>query len=279
MTELQILGGDLDHPEGVAWSTRFGLYAGGEAGQIYRVDVDTGHHDQIADTGGYVLGLAFGPDDRLYACDMARRAVVAVDVDTGEVDDVTSAGPVDLHVPNFPVFTATGTMFVSDSGQWGTPSGRIMRYTLDGQATVAATTPAWFPNGLAIDPTHEWLYVVESSAARIARLRIDAEDDLNGYEVAVELPGAVPDGLAFCEDGSLLIACYRPDAIYRWNQREGLHVLAEDPTGLSLSAPTNIVFAGTDREHLIAANLANRHLTKITGTGLTGAPLEFTDHA
>ena len=35
---LSVIASDLDHPEGVAWSPRGWLAAGGEAGQIYAID-------------------------------------------------------------------------------------------------------------------------------------------------------------------------------------------------------------------------------------------------
>src|SRR4029453_16282430 len=34
------LAGGLDHPEGIAWDPSGALFAGGEAGQIYRIDLD-----------------------------------------------------------------------------------------------------------------------------------------------------------------------------------------------------------------------------------------------
>ena len=39
MAELRVLAGGLDHPEGLAWDPTTGsIVAGGEAGQLYRVD-------------------------------------------------------------------------------------------------------------------------------------------------------------------------------------------------------------------------------------------------
>ncbi|CAN5580539.1 hypothetical protein BH10ACT7_BH10ACT7_09570 [soil metagenome] len=275
MSRLVAIGGGLDHPEGVAYSDSLGLFAGGEAGQIYRIDPDSGAHEIIAETGGYVLGMAFGPDGRLYACDMGRSAVLAIDTSTGAVEDVTSGRGPTLAVPNHLVFANDGSLFVSDSGSWPGPAGRVVRYAPDGEGRVVDESAGGFTNGLAIDPTGEWLYVVETSVPAISRLRIVGEE-LHGAERVVEMARTVPDGIAFAADGTLVISCYRPDAVYTFTEASGLQVLAEDWTGLVLSAPTNVVFAGPARDRLITANLANQHLVEVLDTGLVGAPLEFT---
>jgi gluconolactonase len=78
----------------------------------------------------------------------------------------------------------------------------------------------------------------------------------------VELPGTVPDGVAFDTDGNLYISCYRPDRIYRLSPTGNLDVLAEDYEGTLIAAPTNIVFCGPELGTLISANLGRWHLTR-----------------
>lgn len=275
MIILSALGSGLDHPEGVAFSDRHGLFAGGEAGQIYRIDLDTHQADLVANTGGYILGLAFGPDGRLYCCDMARRSVLAVEIASGEIEDVSTGRGVEFAVPNHLVFARDGSLYVSDSGGWPGPLGSIARFAPDGSGRVVDRTAGMFPNGLAIDPSGQWLFVVETSASAVSRLRI-AGEALEPAERVVELPRSVPDGLAFAADGSLLISCYRPDAVYRWTPESGVALVADDWTGLTMSAPTNLVFAGEARDRLITANLANSHLCEIHGSELRGAEVEFT---
>ena len=57
-TQVSVLVEGLDHAEGIAWGMDGYAYAGGEAGQLYRIDVDRGKLTQFADTGGFILGLA-----------------------------------------------------------------------------------------------------------------------------------------------------------------------------------------------------------------------------
>lgn len=58
MPGIETLVDGLDHPEGVAWDAGAGvLYAGGEAGQVYEVDLEQRRWRQVAEAPGFVLGL------------------------------------------------------------------------------------------------------------------------------------------------------------------------------------------------------------------------------
>src|SRR4051812_49651927 len=57
--EFTTLAEGLDHPEGAAVGPDGTVYAGGEAGQIYRIAAD-GTPEQYADTGGVLFGGAGG---------------------------------------------------------------------------------------------------------------------------------------------------------------------------------------------------------------------------
>src|SRR4051794_40478052 len=58
MPLLETLVDGLDHPEGVAYDPRnCTVWAGGEAGQLYRVDLDARTYEEAAPAPGFVLGL------------------------------------------------------------------------------------------------------------------------------------------------------------------------------------------------------------------------------
>ena len=272
--DLSVLASDLDHPEGVAWSPSGWIVCGGEAGQIYRIDPNSGASEQIADTGGFALGMAFDAADLLYVCDMGRHAVVRVDPATGFVDDITTGyAETQVRVPNYPVFSADGCLFFSDSGDWAARDGLIFVRYPDGRVSVATKDAGGYANGLAIDPDGSYLYVVETSIPRISRFGLLGDGALGPRETVVDTPDTVPDGIAFAADGTLLISCYRPDAIFLWDG-QSLGTLVNDRTGLTLSAPTNLAFFGPDLKRLVTANLAGRHLVEVR-SGLTGAALNY----
>ena len=69
----------VNHPEGVAWDPTAGcLYAGGETGELYRID-PAGKAELLGSTGGWMLGLAVDGDGRVYACDHGRGRIARYD--------------------------------------------------------------------------------------------------------------------------------------------------------------------------------------------------------
>lgn len=263
---FHMIADGLDHPECVATGPDGQLFAGGEAGQIYRIDEDGAH--EIANTGGFILGMCLDGDGNIFACDLKRHEVLRV----------TPAGDISRHggtiaVPNYPVFASDGHLLVSDSGGWGAGEGRLLRISPDGAMETVDIDVREFPNGLAISPDGEWLYIVLSTAPGVARVRLDGSRPHGRAEVVVELPLLVPDGLAFCADGTLLISCYTPDVIYRWDGSE-LTTLAYDPYRTTIAAPTNVAFHGPERDRLAVASLGRWHLISTDQAG-AGSPLRY----
>src|SRR6266540_2547887 len=274
------LAEDLDHPEGVAFGLDGLLYAGGEAGQLYRIrawrdalatsrPVPAEH---FATTGGFVLGLALDSRSNLYACDLKRHQVLRVSP-TGDVA-IYSAGTPDtpMRTPNYPVFDTAGRLYVSDSGAWEQNDGLIYRIDPGGATHAATRTPHRFPNGLALSPDGAWLYVAESTLPGVTRLPILPDGTLGPLEEFVRLAGSVPDGLAFDATGALYVSCYRPDRIYRVSPGGEATIFAEDPLGTALAAPTNVAFL--EGSWMAIASLGRWHLGAIQ-TPAPGAPLHY----
>ena len=276
-TEVSVLVDGLDHVEGVAWGLDGYCYAGGEAGQIYRVNVGRGTAEQIADTGGFILGLALDANHNIYACDTRNRAVMKITPD-GSVSKY-SAGAQDepFYVPNYPAFDADGNLYVCDSGDWKADNGKIYKVRPDGGGEVWTRELCEFPNGLCMGPDGTSLFVAMSlNPPRVAEIAIAPDGSAGDVRTVVELPGAVPDGVAFDTDGNLYIACYRPDRIYRYGSAGQLDILADDFQGTIIAAPTNIAFCGADRDILLSANLGRWHITRYE-TGATGIALQYPD--
>jgi gluconolactonase len=259
------LADGLDHPEGVAYDPdAHVVWAGGEAGQLYRVDPDSGAwSEQAAHAPGFVLGLAVDGRGRLALCASHDGSLCGYD---GETVRRVLPG---LLQPNYPAFGPDGTLYLSDSGTWARDDGRLMRLAADGEASVLSRDVPCFTNGLAVSPDGRWLWVVESSEPRLSRIDLRAGD--GRAELVHRFDGTVLDGLALTADGGMLVSCYRPDRIYHLGSDGRVEILAEDPQGTLLAAPTNVCFAGPELDVVIAANLGRWHLTRIE-TGLRGVP-------
>ena len=278
-TQLSVLVDGLDHPEGIACGPDGGVYSGGEAGQVYRIDIDRAEFTEIANTGGFVLGMALDSAGNIYACDLVNACVHKITPE-GEVS-VYSTGPSSepMAVPNYPAFDPQGNLYVCDSGGWKEDSGRIFKVAPGGDAIVWDRSLKTFPNGLCVGPNGDSLYVAMSlNPPRIARVEILPDGSAGNVETVVELPRTVPDGVAFDTDGNLYISCYRPDIIYRLSPEGDLEVLAEDYEGTAMAAPTNLAFSGPNRDILLGCNLGRWHITRYEA-GATGLRLHYPDLA
>ncbi len=270
---LSVLVAGLDHPEGVCQAPDGKLYATGERGEVYRIDMAAGTFAEIGTTGGFGLGIAADAESCLYVCDMGVKAVVGVRPDGSSAVYSRGAAGEELTVPNFPVFDATGNLYVSNSGDWGAANGTIQRIAPGGEAVVWSRAAAGFTNGMALSPDGRFLYVVESTPPLISRIAIGADGTAGAYEVVAELPRTVPDGIAVDADGRLYVACYAPDRIYRIAPGGAPEVLFDDWSRMLLNAPTNLAFAGPERDRLVIASLGGSALS-VADPGARGAPLQ-----
>jgi gluconolactonase len=268
-----VLAGGLDHPEGVAWDpSSERVYAGGEAGQIYAIGLD-GRKEVVAQTGGFVLGLAVTGDGMVLACDVGRGEVVRVDPSDGSVT-TWAAGDGDdrMAAPNWPALGPDGGLWVTDSGDWGRRDGRLWRVEPDGRARVWTTATDRLPNGCALSVDGTALWVVETNRPGIVRVPILPDGRAGQAEPWVDLPDTVPDGVAVVADGSLLVACYRPDALLHVALDQSVRTLVVDPFGQTLGAPANAAFVGPDLDRVVTSNLGRWHVA-IGDVGLRGHPL------
>ncbi|WP_053202901.1 SMP-30/gluconolactonase/LRE family protein [Jiangella muralis] len=271
---FRTLADGLDHPEGLAWAPNGKIYTGGTNGQIYEVSL-AGDVREIARTGGLILGIAVDGAGRVYACHSTQQRVIRVDPADGSVETFFAGTPDrPVQAPNWAVFDAGGTMYLTDSGGWEADDGVVFRIRPDGSASVWTDEPRCFANGAALSPDGSALYVVESTAPGVCRIPIQADGSAGARELFVELPGTVPDGIAFGADGTLFVACYRPDRIYAVSPDGSASVLADDPRGVVLAAPTNVAFVGAALETLVVASLGRWHLAAVD-LGIKGAPLNY----
>jgi gluconolactonase len=245
---FEIFATGLDHPECLAFDREGILWAGGEAGQVYRIDPQ-GKVEQFADLGTFNAGVAWTPDDRqLYICNPAKGVVRMQR--SGEwsivMDQLISA--------NYGVFAANGDYYVTDSGRWKQRNGRLLCLDKSGQVSVLVDSFG-YANGLALSPDEGTLYLVESDTNSIHRVDLSS----GAVERFAQNVGRMPDGLAFDPAGNLYASCYASDDIHRIDAGGNVEQFAWDPWAILLSRPTNIAFHDG---YLYAANLGRTTITR-----------------
>ncbi len=254
----------LDHPEGLNFAADGDLIAGGEAGQVYRINIATGAVKSIANTGGFVLCVCGDSSGHIYACDYLRNEVLKIDT-RGEVS-VYSAGTPDqkLVTPNYCAFDQYGNLFFSTSGEYFHPTGtgKLFVVTPDGRTECVHPGPFQYANGICIDPDNSMLYLVQSTAPNVLSFQLDGPR-LASLEPAMVFAleaNSVPDGLALDADRNLYVAFYTPDQIGIIRPDGSAEVLYRDFTGELLNRPTNIALR---KDAIYFSNLGGYHIGKI----------------
>jgi gluconolactonase len=262
----------LDHPEGVTVGPDGSLVAGGEAGQIYRID-DEGSLE-IATTGGFIYGVTVAGSGDVFACDFGHASVMRISA-TGAVSTYsrgTDQRP--MRVPNFAAFDDAGNLYVTDSGEWGDDDGLVFRIAPGGTTEVWTEATPRFPNGCCLSASGDALLVVESRGRAVVRVPIQDDGSAGQPESLVDLPGSQPDGIALAEDGTMFVGCYRPDRIYRVRPDGAVDVFAEDPDGVVLNQPANVAFSGSNRDRLVVSSLGGWSLVAAPA-GMPGLALRY----
>lgn len=262
---FEVFATGLDHPECVAFDREGNLWAGGEAGQIYRIRA-AGKVEEVMSLGGFTGGLAFSPTGELIVCNPKHGLVRAIqNRESTDKYEVFASHVADhkLLTPNYPVFDRAGNLYVTDSGQWKKRNGVLIRISPNGVGEVIAG-PFGYANGLAMSADEEALYMVESDSDRIFRFNIAADGAIGPAETFAEQAGRLPDGLALDELGNLYVSSYASDDIHRITAAGEKTLFAYDHHAILLSRPTNMAFGvrEDDRDVMYIANLGRTTITR-----------------
>lgn len=243
----------LDHPECLAFDRNGWLWAGGEAGQVYRVSPE-GVVGTVATIGGFCGGVAWTPDDaELFVCN-PQHGIVRIERSGRWSVFAENAGTHKLVCPNYGVFDCADNYFVTDSGNWKKRNGYLLKFDGDAKGEILAG-PFGYANGLALSADERHLFMVESDTDSVYRIEVATGNS----EIFASEVGRLPDGLALDAHGDLYASCYASDDIHRITPAGQKTVFAYDRWAILLSRPTNIAF---HEGYIYAANLGRTTITR-----------------
>ncbi len=255
-----LLATGLDHAEGICWDpVRRCLWAGGEDGQIYRIELNGDVTIAHTIAGGVLLGVALDAHGALYLCDVGNHTVWRYD----HLSAPERYGPT-IDYPNYAAFGPDATLYVSDSGSFTEATGSIVAIAPTLSHYRLALPDVQYANGLCV---HEGiLYYVASALPGVWRVSLDGGEP----ELVTRLSRCVPDGLAVDANGALYISCYQPNQVWRVRRDGEVELIIDDWTGEFILSPTNVAFYGDDLDRLALVSLCGHSLTSVS-VGVVGA--------
>jgi sugar lactone lactonase YvrE len=207
-------------PEDVLLDGDGGVITGVADGRLLRIGVNGGVLSMVADTGGRPLGLEWLPDGRLLVCD-AHRGLLAVEVNNGHTEVlVYEVNGAPMRFCNNAAVAPDGTVYFTDSSRrFGiehyrgdllehSGTGRLLRRDPGGEVEVLLDG-LQFPNGVALDPSGDWLAVAETAGYRLSQLWLRGARAGKRRVLADSLPG-FPDNLSTGSDGLIWMAIPSP---------------------------------------------------------------------
>jgi len=267
---FEVYAEGLDHPEGLAFDADGNLWAGGELGQIYRINAK-GKVRTVTTVGGFNLGLTFSARQQLYVCNFKLGALLQIDR-SGKIQCTWErAGRYRLRNPNFSVFDSEGNLYFSDSGAWRKEDGFLFVLRPNGKIEELLRGLS-FPNGLSLSADERTLYVVQTTHDNVLAVPIVSPATIGEPYVYAHSLHSIPDGATLDANGNLYVTCYASHNVYRVSPNGYVRLFAADRDATMLASPTNAAFGGKHFDQLYFANLSRWHICRVSA-GVKGQPL------
>jgi sugar lactone lactonase YvrE len=273
--EITFIGRDLRRPECVLAERDGTLWSADARGGVMRIDPD-GAQTLIAqevvepqgDSGSVSRYILEGTLPNGLAFDSRGNFIIA-NFGTDAIERMTRSGEsttLYTEIEGKPIGKANFALADSRGRIWITVTTRRQPWTLsvnektpDGYVALIDERGARIvadgfvgTNEVRLDAGEEWLYVVESNARRISRLRVADDGSLSKREVyGPHDLGGVPDGFAFDVAGNLWITFVNADRLVALTPELELLTLLDDGDPAGIRAFDEAFFAGTMTPELL----------------------------
>ncbi len=211
-------------------------------GRIFRIDA-AGDWSLIAEYDGWPNGLKIAANGSIFIADY-KNGLMSLDPAKGTVLPLLETRNSErFKGVNDLVLGPAGEIYFTDQGQTGMhdPTGCVYRLDPDGRLTQLLNT-APSPNGIALDPEGEGLFVAMTRANQIWRIPLHPSGAVAKVGVFLSLPGSLvgPDGLAFDRAGNLYVAQPGGGRIWMVSPQGDILALIESCTAGGMT--TNLAF-------------------------------------
>lgn len=266
---IETFAANIPGVEGIAIANDGRIFVSAEDGWIYLLS-PRGEVSQYVKTPGRPLGIALDKQNNLFVCDWDAHGVYKVtpDRDVSLLPD--SGDKRKMQFPNFCVFDDQGNLYISDTGtsrrnaQIYNPDGKIFRITPTGKCELFAEG-LYQPNGLAMRRGESALYVIQTATDNVLKVEIKPDGQPGRVSAYARNLDGSPDGMAFTENGDLLVVTGLHEIIYRITPRGITEIFLEDKNAERLIAPANPAFGGKHLDELYITNLMGNSVSRIKG--------------
>jgi gluconolactonase len=275
--QITLAGHDLQRPECVLAEANGTLWSADARGGVMRIDPDgtqTLVAQTVVDPGGdadsvarYILdgtlpnGLAFDRDGNFIIANFGTDAVERMTRDGVSETLLDELDGQPLGKANFALTDSRGRIWITvhtRQNPWlisvndKLPDGYIL--LIDDAGARIAADGFIGTNEIRFDAREEWLYVVESNARHISRLRVAADGTLSDREIygPADL-GGIPDGFAFDIAGNLWITLVNADRLIALTPELEILTLLDDGRPEGVAAFDQAFFAGTMTPEILGA--------------------------
>jgi gluconolactonase len=276
-SKIKTIGRDLQRPECILAERDGTLWSADARGGVVRIGAD-GTQQLIAQAaqpgidahdptslilGGKTLpnGLAINRRGDFLIANFGTDAIELMRRDGGSERLYT-------HVDGQPLGKTNFVLCDSQDRAWFTVTTRMVPWTrsinekvadgyvgvIDEQGIRIVADGFVGTNEIRFDAREEWLYVVESNARRISRLRLHADGSLSSREIFGPSDlGGTPDGFAFDAFGNLWITIVQTDRLVALTPEGELLTLIDDCDPEVRAVYDRHFYAGTMTPEIMAA--------------------------
>jgi gluconolactonase len=250
------LGGTYQFTEGPLWWNARLIFSDVPANRIYELVPPATQPTVFRSPSGNANGNAVGPDGVLYTCEHSQQVSKTVGATVSPL--VTMYNGLALNGPNDIIVRHDGTLYFTDPNYVSStqPKQNVFRRAPDGTLFVVDDTLEK-PNGIALSPTQDVLYVTSAQDGYINRYDVAADGTTSNKRKFVDVPA--PDGIAVDDAGNLYVASTKVEVF----RADGTRVGAIDVP----QQPANVAFGGADRRSLYITARTGLYEVKVNVPG------------